>query len=526
MTRSLARGSAVGAALMFVSLIAFAPERAFVRMDLLAISGFHVALTGLVACFGAALWMFRHKNANPTIPRRLAEVAAAGAIPMISAMTLIPGFWAAVRHGLVALGRGNDWYRNIQEFDPLLFAGFEPVGVEVADALSFFGFGLILLPFAVVLVIRDRKDFDPASVYFLVVFAVLFFLLALTRRRFVIYLAAPLALHIAYLWNTAASRIAEKVVPRIPFGLVVSAIGLIIVAPAVGWYVDRGSDPSDVSGDDMVATLQWLRGRDAPDPTNPAVLAEWSLGHHIQYLAGKPVVANPFGTDIGPAAMADTAEFYLARNPSIAEGVTTRRRVGFVVLTNPVVEAHFALAFAPAGTPPAVQVTPARFSEMLVRVEDTFWGLVPSRLYFFDGMVPAGFAGKALGGYRLLYESQTEIAWDGHTAKTYKVFGVVAGARVSVPAPPGSRVTVRTRLRTNQGREVIWASTTVADGRGEALIRLPYATGLNGVVKASAYELLTSDRSSRIEVAESDVVNGVEVLTDLLAREAHGLPGP
>jgi asparagine N-glycosylation enzyme membrane subunit Stt3 len=518
MSRSLARGGAVGTGLLLVSVIALAPRGSISTMSLLAISGFHAALTGLVTGFGGILWLLRRKSPTSNVSRRLAEVAAAGFAPMAAAITMIPGFWFAVRHGLVALGKGNDWYRNIQEFDPLLFAGFEPIWVEAADALSLFGLGLVLLPVAVILVIRDRRKFEPGVVCFLAVFAFFFLLLALTRQRFVVYLAAPLALLVGYLWMTTASTIADKINRRLQSGLVMSFIGLIIVAPSVKWYADRDPASADASANDLTATLQWLRDSEPTDSTRPAVLAEWSLGHHIQYLAEKPVVANPFGTDIGPEAMNDTAEFFLARDPSVAEGVITRRRVGFVVLTNPVVEAHFALAYAPAGTPPAVRVTPARFDEMLVRVERSFWGLVPSRLFFFDGMVPSGFAGEALGGYRLLYESQTETVWDGQMAKTYKVFGVVPGAKVSILAPPGSRVTARTRLRTNQGRESDWASVVVADGHGKTSIRLPYATGLNGAVEASAYELLSDHRRSRIHVAESDVVNGLELTASL---DAH-----
>jgi asparagine N-glycosylation enzyme membrane subunit Stt3 len=328
------------------------------------------------------------------------------------------------------------------------------------------------------------------------------------------------------MWRVVAGKIKEKAGNRFPRSLVTGALGLAIVIPSVGWYADTGTSDTDPSTGDLLATLQWLRGHENPDPTRPGVLAEWSHGHHIEYLAEKPVVANPFGTDIGLDAMADAAEFFLARDPSVAERVVNRRRMGFVMLTNPVEEAHFALAFAPSGTAPVVDVTPARLSEMQVHVDDGFWGLVASRLYFFDGMVPAGYAGEALGGYRLLYESPTDQRWDGHTAKVFKVYGVVAGANISVHTSSGSRVTARTTLTTNQGREVRWASTVVSDLRGTASIRLPYATGLNGAVDASAYELVSASRSTHIEVSEFDVVNGGKAVAFFGAPETLDLQPP
>jgi dolichyl-diphosphooligosaccharide--protein glycosyltransferase len=515
--RSLARGGAFGGGLMLASLAAFAPLGTIANMDLLAVSGFHVAVTGVVACFGAFLWFLHRLKLTSTALQRLLGVAVAAVVPATAAVTLIPGFWGAIRHGLIALGRGNDWYRNIQEFDPLLFAGFKPVWVEVADTMSLFGLGLVLLPVAIVWVIRGRREFGPDSVniFFLVVCTVFFLVLALARQRFVIYLSVPLALCIALLWRKVASAIAERLTRRSPGVLVTAVVGLVIIIPSLGWYAEEAAAESDPTEQDLVETLQWLRGRDAPDPSHPAVLAEWSYGHHIEYLADRPVVANPFGTDIGPDAMADSAQFFLAQDPSDAERIVTKRHVDYVMLTNPVVEAYFALAFAPAGTAPVVNVKRALLSEMRVDVTDRFWGLVASRLYFFDGMVPTGYAGEALGGYRLVYESPSDESWQGRSAKTFKIFGCVPGVRLSVLTSPGSRVTARTTLTTNQGRVANWASTVVADAPGSASIRLPYATGLNGVVDASAYELVSEDRRAMVEVSESDVESGGEFLVVL-----------
>ena len=53
-----------------------------------------------------------------------------------------------------------------------------------------------------------------------------------------------------------------------------------------------------------------------------------------------------------------------------------------------------------------------------------------------------------------------------------------------------------------------WSTTVVADPTGRAHLRLPYQTGLNGAVVASAYEVLVGERQATVTVAKSDVAEG------------------
>jgi hypothetical protein len=97
-----------------------------------------------------------------------------------------------------------------------------------------------------------------------------------------------------------------------------------------------------------------------------------------------------------------------------------------------------------------------------------FFDLVGSRLWFFDGNSRDG-AAPGLGAYRLLAESQTPNHVLEYRPQAHKLFEVVAGARIVVRgADPGAEVVIVVPVRSNMGREFLWATHATADGAGVA----------------------------------------------------------
>jgi asparagine N-glycosylation enzyme membrane subunit Stt3 len=277
--------------------------------------------------------------------------------------------------------------------------------------------------------------------------------------------------------------------------------------------VEEATAEPDFGEGELIAALGWVRNRERPAPGREAVFAEWSFGHHIRYIARRPVLVNPFGTDLGGRAMKDAATIFLARDEAAVAGLLEERRIGTLLLADPVTEACFAHAFAPPGTPVAARVTRAWPRLYRVEVTPAYWDLVVTRLYFFDGMRRFE-SGTALGRYRLIYESVTPEKQSAGRP-VFKLFEVVPGARVDAAAAPGAKVTARARVVTNQGRTIHWSTTVVADPTGRALLRLPYQTGRNGAVVASAYEVLVGERQTTVTVARSDVAEGRVVRVDV-----------
>jgi hypothetical protein len=241
-------------------------------------------------------------------------------------------------------------------------------------------------------------------------------------------------------------------------------------------------------------------------------MAEWSLGHLVQYFADKPVIPSPFGTEEGPRAAGEPtalrswAAFLFTSDPSAAERVLAERRAGFVLLRSPKNEVIESYTFAPAGAARVAEVTANAIDGPTPRVLPEFYRLIATRLHYVDGLPPSG-AGEALGTYRLLAESPTvERIADLPPASLYTVFGVVPGARIAFRgAPPGAVVSARTRIQTNAGRVFEWSSEAASGADGRATLRLPYATGRNGLVVAGAYSIADGAHRGTLELDEADV---------------------
>jgi asparagine N-glycosylation enzyme membrane subunit Stt3 len=426
-------------------------------------------------------------SGSPGTWRRLGQVALAGLLPAAAAL---PAIRDVVARGLVALGAANSWYPHIVEFRPLLSPGTGPIWAGAFSAVAELGIGPLLMALAVPGLARRWKHGpeERAAVLLLAVLGGALLALALLRLRFELYLSLPLVLLSAFYGNEAATPLSRRI-PYLAFGL----LSLVLVGkaalhkPVIGSFV----------GEDLVGALQWLRGQDPAVPGAESVLARWDWGHAIQYYAGKPVLVSPFGTEAGRGAMEDSAAFFFARTPADAEAVLARRRIGFLLLDDPLGGAHQSLGFAPAGTSSAVRATYEWMRGERLEPTEAFWDLVPVALFRFDGVPRTG--ARALDGYRLLYESPpgNPIKWGPEGQ--FKIFGVVPGASLAVaPVPPGTPVAVSVQVHTNQGRAFTWTASDRASATGVAVLRLPYATGHNGAVTAGP--ALVSEPSSRQEV--------------------------
>jgi len=245
-----------------------------------------------------------------------------------------------------------------------------------------------------------------------------------------------------------------------------------------------------------------------------AVLSLWSLGHEIQWFTRKPVVSTPFGTDIGVRSMKDEAAFFLADNPEAAEEVLRRRRVGFVFLRNPIPEIAVMSGFLP-GQPARVIRRASPSAGIGYDLYAEALDLVPSRLYFFDGGSLAGQV-SALANYRLLSESAVTAQVMQFRAARYKLFGVVPGATLHIRgAAPGSKVSATVPVETDTGRVFLWTTRGVAGPSGDAAIRVPYASGRNGMVLAGRYAVSDGKRKREFSVSEPQVVRGETISVDL-----------
>ena len=511
---ALARGALVAAGLLAVSIGLLGPPGALLEFGLTPISGLSVGLC-LVTAAGAALVGAAGARWPAAGPAARSGQLALAMAPALAWLAISP-LNAGLLHGLAAVGASSAWYATIGEFWPLLGSGRQPLTRELL--LAAFAFGLT--PLALVAVAGPlrrawaREPARRASLALLVTWLGATALLAILRRRFEGYAVVPLALASAWALRAWLERLAASRPAWAGRALVVQLAGLGLVAlPGLPVSLSGAVGELPAGAEEKVPLLRRLRGVPAL-PGREGVLAPWSEGHEIQWLARKPVVSTPFGTDIDPASVLDQVGFYLSPDGEAAEALLRRRRIGFLLLDSPVREIATMAPFAPGAPVLALEERSlAQGATYAMRPE--FFDLVVPRLYFFDGQAQ-GRAGPALGGFRLLDESGTTVRVMQLEAQAYKLFGVVEGARLAVRGvAPGAAVVAAVSVRTAVGREFLWQTGARADAAGTAVLRVPYATGPNGTSLATRYRV--GDRSHAVEVTvgEAAVTGGAGVAVAL-----------
>lgn len=515
--RALLVGVGGGSALLTVTISLLGPPGALGRTGVNGIGGLHAAIAAGAAGFGGLLLVIERLRSGAGPARRMVEVALAAAVPAVLALGFSPGLRDGAVRGLDALLASNAWYESISEFEPFLGAGREGLPAELFVLMVAFGLFLPALALAVPACAtrwRERPEARPAllAVGVLVTTTVL---MALLRRRLGLYAAAPLgvAASLAFPWA------GEWLAVRIPAGwparlrspsLLTASLAVLATSPTM----EHHRQPPSVVPEPWIQGLTWL-GRQPPPPGREAVAGQWELGHLIQFYAGKPVLASPFGVEGGAGALEDWAGILLASDEAVAVRALRARRVGFLVLYDPASEIASLQSMATSGSVPPVRFTRSRWSGAEAVPTDGYWSLVSTRLFLSEGQPPEGETGRSLGSFRLLWQSPGTPGDDGHL----RIFGVVEGARLVVEgARPGAGVRAAVRL-TRDGASGVWASSAGTTGKGFATLRLPYATGVNGTIHAGEWAVSDGARAVVVSIAEEDVRLGREVRVHLGSRE-------
>lgn len=498
----LAAGGLGGSLLLAATVAIWGAPGALREANTTGVGGLQVALAAAAGTFALVLHLARRRWPGTGLGRRALALAAAS-LPGLLLLAL-PSVREGLGGGLRALTAGDAWYRQIDEFRPLLAADR---GVEAVLLMLLRGYGLtpLLLPLgalAVATTWRSRAIPRPALLT-VAALCVLLIPLTLLRKRFGVYAVIPVALATELALMDCARRVLRRLTIEPTTGrsraLGLSA-ALVVVAPSA---LEHGLQDTPLPPD-QVSVLEWIAQR-PPAPGREAVLAPWTFGHAIQFFAGRPVVTSPFGTAIGEGGMRASAAFWHARTPRDAEAVLARRRVGLLLLGPVISETATLQAFAPPGTAVALDdhgdITRLREWTLTPR----FDALVPTRLYYGNGSGAPGRA--ALDGFRLLAETDTTSP-DVPAAETrWMLFEPVDGARVVVS---GVRSTVHAEVDviTNADRAFTWRTEAAPGPDGTASLRLPYASGPNGGVQASAWRIGDGSREIRFVAHEEDVLLG------------------
>lgn len=498
--RLFAWGSAAAAAALLVSIAFAGPAGALRGLTLGGLSGFQVVLCALAALLAASLLPL---GVRPRLARAALLVAVpAGIIGLV--LLVIPAVREPVLRGLTAAGTGNAWYGSIREFMPTVFSGMAPVREELFTVVRTFGFWpLVAVPGMYELWLRMRENSTRAgAILFAFVIAAVFFVATARMQRFQLYGSLPLAI-----FSWAGLALVRRRVEALRRGAGAIAASLIAAAAFAPPTIAFWGLPSYRAVPPVIdEALERLRDPSA-DGFQIAVLAPWYFGHHVLLSAERPVIASPFGTEGGVGAMEDLTAFFVESNPDAAERLLLRRGVRYVLLRS-AVEDMARLVGHGVRSIDGVQAPPAPAFD---RIPD----LISYRLYLSGGMAIESPMRPALEGFRLVDEVHVFFEEKGEPIPI-RIFELVPGATIRIRGgTAGRRLVARTDLTSPFGQQGEWWTQRILDGRGEASLRVPYATGLNGSVSASAFVLSDGTRSGRIRITEEQVAGGAELVLDL-----------
>lgn len=402
--------------------------------------------------------------------RRLAWRAA-------SAVVILAGLLAAgpVRHGLESglafvLGRQSTWQAGILESSPLL------------SSPRAFAFGkmnlsamLFLLPFAAAgagfLALR-RHLREPRSL-FAAVWLIQVTVLSILQIRFVYY-AAPavcglFGVGIVQAWRRGRLAAAATVI-----------VSLLLLRPALAYWNPPSRPPFPTVDPSLYNMLAYLRSISPPagdfnDPwTAPAygVLARWDFGYWVLDIAKRPVVATPFGRHLEGGGYEDSIRFFEQYRRE-DEAVALLRRRG----------CRYVITYLDNGP---------------VRGGGSWNDLFARRLHAANGSDAEGRDGS--GHFRLLAESPQRYSLPGRPEArvgAYKIFELVPGAVLRVPAPPGEPVEVYTAIG-SPPKVFEYRRIATSQNGGTALIRVSYS-GLYSVSVAGKAPYFATVARSEIE---------------------------
>ncbi len=440
--------------------------------------------------------------------------AALAALVALAAVLFALGAGPArgVQEGFAWASRTDRFMAVVQESWGLLDAR----GGGWSDLHLALGYGAWLAPLAWWLAAREAFARGRHELLPWVVALPPMLLQAFQQRRFSDALAPVLAVVL----GAGAARLVSTWRPaaRLPAWALALLLGGAVgaaQAPAVARTLRlRAATPVDWHLDARFGQrllLEWLRTEGPPG----AVLANWDLGHGLEWVADRPTVATNFGSYVGPEAFRTPAEFFLATDEAAAEALLVERGVDTVLVTSALPRQVRSQAFALGQATPEPWLTAdgAAFQEAWFRT------LGARLLAGGVATLPDGrTGGESLRFLRLLHVSPVADpgARSPHSGQRGLPCGTVwrrvAGARLVAEGEPGETLRVELRLSWLDGAFTVrWFGSAPVGADGRARLRVPYATTRNGDGRVDAAAWSVGDERGALTIPDWAVRHGAEV---------------
>jgi asparagine N-glycosylation enzyme membrane subunit Stt3 len=391
----------------------------------------------------------------------------------------------------------------------------------------------VLVPPALIYLLwrHARKGFAEPEITFLLLW---FFTAALLSAgqfvRYYHHLALPLAIVLG-IGLAAAYRGASAAFQRARGrGARVGAIALtaVVVLLPVWLIGDRVNELHPTQVQDRVREFpfardacQWLRW-ETPDPggrLDPlerpryGVLAPWGYGFWLNYIAERPNIASPnILLPVEVKGARASLEVLLDEDEERAAGLSDDLGARYVMATS--IHSYFryyAAIIGEAGEGLLKVVT--EDGRKLYVFDERYFRILNNRMLLFDGSDTPSLGVSALGRFRLVYESPYSFQWGAvpQAKRVYlpneeisriKIFERVPGVELTGRTVPLTSVRAEVTVRTNQGREFRYRTSSRSDESGAFSLRLPYATRSSVALQETGAidPYLVSGQRGRVEV--------------------------
>lgn len=463
------------------------------------LSNLHVAVAiglGAVAFALVALEAARPASSARARVYRLVGVTAVAVLSSLSVPALRAGFVGGLRFLTLQDAVGAATYEQMPLF-PLLGRA------AIASPWRLFGWLVYLVTIAPLmpLIAVPRESAARVPALLLVAWAAVLGVLALTQMRYANDFAAPGAICFALLLTWLPRYFGV----RAPLaGLFEAAVGLALIwpcavtparafAPASWHSVVSGPPPGDPLLRSVNGTLvRFAQSVRAATPETPGyldtgapeygMLCNPNIGHTLRHYARRPVVGDNFW-DFSPV-FERFAAFGDFDDEAKATALLDELRIRYLVTIDSGGRDH-----------------------------DTIMG----RLEAEDGV--GSEARAPLARFRLItegprggYSMQGLAARRRHETVPYKLFEVVRGATLTVPAPAATRVFAEVTIATPSGRHVVYRVAGDAAAGGTATLVLPYATQTSAPAHPTGpWRVGAGDRNWTVGVDDAQVQEGATI---------------
>lgn len=225
--------------------------------------------------------------------------------------------------------------------------------------------------------------------------------MALLQRRFSAVFCIPLALLVGEGWRSWRWTV---------------VLGLILLLLPIERFRIQRTPAGTPTMLYLRSTLLWMRENLPPagEPPRYAVMAPWSAGHWMTYIAGKPNIVNPFGQAPQHILGARRArDFFLSESEQEAVRVLKESKAKYVLIF-PTIH-YIAPLLKQAGKNPSDYFIRTKG---MIKLKERFWKLMAVRLLWRD---------ETFYHLKLLYESPEKVTLLEKTIPFARVYEVVYG---------------------------------------------------------------------------------------------------